>query len=141
MRNSYPIKTFKTLFFVLLLTACNKDLKEVQPVEGLSADLNSAAAVQPNIILIIADDIGREIPTYNGGQSYNTPNLDFLAANGKQFPDFLAHPDGPPSRLALFTGEYNYRNWVQFGYLPPSSLTFANMLKTKGYNTCYTAKW
>lgn len=140
MRNSYPIKTFRTLCFILLLAACNKDLKEMQP-EVSSADLNSQASVKPNIILIIADDIGREIPAYNGGQSYNTPNLDYLAANGKQFPNFLAHPDGPPSRLALFTGEYNYRNWVQFGYLPPSSLTFANMLKNKGYNTCYTGKW
>jgi arylsulfatase A len=141
MRYSYPIKTLKAIFLFFLLAACNKDLKDMQPVTGSPADLNAQASVKPNIILIIADDVGREIPAYNGGQSYSTPNLDYLAANGKQFPYFLAHPDGPPSRLALFTGKYNYRNWVQFGYLPPSSLTFANMLKNKGYNTCYTGKW
>ncbi|MEO8712244.1 MAG: sulfatase-like hydrolase/transferase [Parafilimonas sp.] len=140
MRLSYPIKTLKAIFLFSLLTACNKDLKDMQPATGFSAD-NAEASAKPNIILIIADDVGREIPAYNGGQSYSTPNLDYLAANGKQFPNFLAHPDGPPSRLALFTGKYNYRNWVQFGYLPPASLTFANMLKNKGYNTCYTGKW
>ncbi|MEP6684655.1 MAG: sulfatase-like hydrolase/transferase [Parafilimonas sp.] len=141
MRRSYPFKNFSVFVFAsLLLVACNKDFKETQPVGSASID-ESIAAGKPNIILIIGDDVGREIPTYNGGQSYSTPNLDNLAANGKQFPNFLAHPDGPPSRLALFTGEYNYRNWIQFGLLPPSSLTFANMLHNKGYATCYTGKW
>jgi arylsulfatase A len=41
----------------------------------------------------------------------------------------------------LVTGEYNYRNWVSFGNLPSTSQTFANMLKTVGYSTCYTGKW
>ena len=141
MRRSYPFKTFGMVAFAsLLLVACNKDFKETQPVGSTSIDEGTAAG-KPNIILIIGDDVGREIPTYNGGQSYNTPNLDNLAANGKQFPNFLAHPDGPPSRLALFTGEYNYRNWIKFGLLPPSSVTFANMLHNKGYATCFTGKW
>jgi arylsulfatase A len=140
MRISFPLKNLKVLVFVSLLAACNKDFKETQPVGSGSFD-QSTATGKPNIILIIGDDVGREVPTYNGGQSYSTPNLDNLAANGKQFPNFLAHPDGPPSRLALITGEYNYRNWIQFGLLPPSSLTFANMFKNKGYNTCYTGKW
>ncbi|HEX5150671.1 MAG TPA: sulfatase-like hydrolase/transferase [Parafilimonas sp.] len=140
MRNSYPFKLLKALIFISLLSDCNKDLKEMQPQNASSADF-STSAIRPNIILIIADDVGREIPTYNGGQSYNTPNLDYLAANGKQFSNFLSHPDGPPSRLALVTGKYNYRNWVQFGYLPPSSLTFANMLQNRGYATCFTGKW
>jgi arylsulfatase A len=144
MKTNYPgdflIKL--TLFFALtaFFTACNKDLKE-QQVSGSSANTNATGATKPNIILIIGDDIGREIPTYNGGQSYSTPSLDFLAANGMQFPYFFSHPDGPPSRLAMVTGEYSYRNWEHFGYLPPSSVTFANMFKSKGYNTCFTGKW
>lgn len=140
MSNSYPVKLIKLFVFIALLASCNKDFKEKQPVTGSSVDLSNTSS-KPNIILIIGDDVGREIPTYNGGQSYSTPNLDYLAANGKQFPYFLAHPDGPPSRLAMETGEYNYRNWIQFGLLPPSSLTFANMLHNKGYATCYTGKW
>src|SRR6202012_4696413 len=107
-----------------------KDLKDMQPAHDASEDL-SQTSTKPNIILIIGDDVGREIPTYNGGQSYSTPNLDYLAANGMQFPYFLAHPVGPPSRLAMQTGEYNYRNWIQFGLLPPTSQTFANMLHNK----------
>ena len=90
------------MHYFSLLSACNKDLKDIPPVNALSADFSSQAA-RPNIILIIADDVGREIPTYSGGQSYSTPNLDYLAANGKQFSNFLSHPDGPPSRLALVT--------------------------------------
>ena len=140
MRNSYPVKLLNVLFFISLLSACNKDVKDIQPLNASSADFSTQAA-RPNIILVIADDIGREIPTYNGGQSYSTPNLDYLAANGKQFSSFLSHLDGPHSRLALVTGQYNYRNWVHFGYLPPSSLTFANMLQSRGYATCFTGKW
>lgn len=140
MRNSYPFKLLKAFIFISILASCNKDLKEAQPARDASVNLSSTS-VKPNIILIIGDDVGREIPSYNGGQSYSTPNLDYIAAHGKQFPNFLAHPDGPPSRLALFTGKYNYRNWIQFGLLPPGSLTFANMLKNKGYNTCFTGKW
>jgi arylsulfatase A len=133
---------FKILIVLLLISAsCNKDLKEISSVQDGSTDLSSLTASKANIILIIGDDVGREIPTYNGGQSYSTPNLDFMAANGKQFPYFFSHPDGPPSRVALVTGEYNYRNWVKFLYLPPSSLTFANMLKNTGYSTCFIGKW
>jgi arylsulfatase A len=125
---------------ILLFASCTKELKEGQASSGIANDLINKST-KPNIILIIGDDVGREIPTYNGGQSYTTPNLDYLAANGKQFPNFLSHPDGPPSRLAMFTGVYNYHNWVKFGYLPPSSQTFANMLRNGGYNTCFTGKW
>ncbi len=124
----------------LFLTSCSKEFRET-PLNANIEDDNASTATKPNIILIIGDDVGREIPSYNGGQSYTTPNLDFLAAHGTQYPNFLAHPDGPPSRLALFTGKYNYRNWVKFGYMPPSSLTFANMLKDAGYKTCFTGKW
>jgi arylsulfatase A len=127
------------LGLILFFASCTKDLKQQELLK--EASTGTATRVKPNIILIIGDDVGREIPTYNGGESYSTPNLDYLAANGKQFSNFFSHPDGPPSRLALFTGLYNYNNWVRFGYLPPSSQTFANMLKNAGYQTCYVGKW
>ena len=129
--------------FIVFISAesCSKEFKQTPLTPQNTASLNSIASSKPNIILIIADDVGREIPTYNGGQSYSTPNLDFMAANGMQFPYFFSHPDGPPSRLALITGKYNYRNWIKFGYLPLNSTTFANMLKSTGYETCYVGKW
>jgi arylsulfatase A len=128
-----------TLLFISF-GSCKKDFQQGAQLQASQKNL-AIKSNKPNIILIIGDDVGREIPTYNGGQSYSTPNLDFMAANGKQFPYFFAHPDGPPSRLAMFTGKYNYRNWVTFGYLPPTSQTFANMLQSVGYSTCYTGKW
>lgn len=89
-------KLIRALIFLLSLASCNKDLKENKLVQDGSSDLSNQASSKTNIILIIGDDVGREIPTYNGGQSYSTPNLDFMAANGKQFPYFFCHPDGPP---------------------------------------------
>lgn len=139
MKSYWSATILKTITCIVLFASCTKDIKQ-QPLEATSAD-NHIAATKPNIILIIGDDVGREIPTYNGGESYSTPNLDYMAANGMQFSQFLSHPDGPPSRLALLTGVYNYRNWVKFGYLPPSSPTFANMLQNTGYQTCYIGKW
>jgi arylsulfatase A len=132
-----------SVMMTLLLISFGSCKKEFQQEGQLQASQNNFAirANKPNIILIVGDDVGREIPTYNGGQSYSTPNLDFLAANGKQFPYFFSHPDGPPSRLAMFTGQYNYRNWVSLGYLQSSSRTFANMFKTAGYGTCFAGKW
>ena len=51
---------------------------------------------KPNIILIFADDFGYELPHYTGGESYITPNLDYLAANGMQFTEMMSYPDGWP---------------------------------------------
>lgn len=140
MKRRNPIITF----FILasFLFSCHKDFNTQINSTASGKEEISAARSKPNIILIIGDDVGREIPTYNGGQSYNTTNIDFMAANGMQFPYFFSHPDGPPSRLALITGKYNYRNWIKFGYLDPKEKTFANMLHDDaGYSTCFIGKW
>ncbi len=138
----FPFLKAIALFIVLIsLASCTKEFKQTPLTPQNVSSINSIVPAKPNIILIIADDVGREIPTYSGGQSYSTPNLDFMAGSGMQFPYFYSHPDGPPSRLALVTGEYNYRNWVKFGYLSSSSTTFANLLQDGGYSTCYVGKW
>jgi len=134
-----PVCLWSVVAIVFSLLSCTKEFEKSNPISD--ANVSNAAGTKPNIILLIGDDIGREIPTYNGGQSYSTPNLDFMAANGMQFPYFFSHPDGPPSRLALVTGKYCYRNWLHFGLLPPASLTFANMLRDGGYATCFVGKW
>ena len=96
---------------------------------------------RPNIILILADDIGYEIPTYTGGQSYTTPTIDSLANNGMQFNNCYSSPNCCPSRVMMLTGKYNFRNYSKWGTLNPSEKTIANMLQSNGYFTCVAGKW
>lgn len=99
------------------------------------------AAAKPNVILIMADDFGFECITANGGQSYRTPNFDKLAATGMRFENCHVQPLCTPTRVQLMTGQYNIRNYVEFGQMPPESKTFANVFKKAGYATCIAGKW
>lgn len=96
---------------------------------------------KPNLILIMADDFGYECVTANGGQSYRTPNLDRLAAEGVRFEHCHVQPLCTPTRVQLMTGRYNVRNYLNFGTLPRSETTFANLLKQAGYATGICGKW
>ena len=96
---------------------------------------------QPNLILIMADDFGYEGVTANGGQSYQTPNLDRLAATGMRFTQCHVQPLCTPTRVQLMTGIYNVRNYSEFGLLDPKATTFAHLLKQAGYATGITGKW
>lgn len=127
-------------FLVYGFTNCKKDFQE-RPITATSVDHSARVSGKPNIILIVANDFGFEIPTYNGGQSYSTPNLDSMAANGIQFTQCYNHPDGSPSRMAILTGKYNFRNYVRWGFLPPDEKTIGNMLNDAGYATCWVGKW
>jgi len=95
----------------------------------------------PNIILIMADDMGYETTGFNGGLSYNTPVLDRLASEGIRFTNCYSQPLSTPSRVKMMTGKYNFRNYEHFGYLNPEEYTFGNMMKNAGYNTCVVGKW
>ncbi len=99
------------------------------------------AAAKPNIILILADDLGYETLGANGGTSYRTPVLDGLAAKGARFTHCFAQPLCTPTRVQLMTGIYNVRNYVRFGFMDPQAVTFANILKPVGYATCIAGKW
>ncbi len=96
---------------------------------------------KPNIVLIMADDMGYECVRANGGISYQTPNLDKLAKNGLRFTNCHSQPICTPSRVQIMTGIYNNRNYTQFGLLDPKATTFAHLLKTAGYKTCIGGKW
>ena len=98
-------------------------------------------ASRPNIILIMADDQGYETIGANGGASYKTPNIDRLAANGMRFENAYAHPLCTPSRVALMTGQYNFRNYTSFGELRLSEKTFGHLLRDAGYKTAIVGKW
>ncbi len=96
---------------------------------------------RPNIVLIMADDMGYECVTANGGQSYDTPNLDRLAASGVRFEHCYSQPLCTPSRVQIMTGRYNSRNYIRFGILDPRAVTFGNILRDAGYATCVVGKW
>jgi arylsulfatase A len=101
----------------------------------------ASAAPRPNIVLIMADDLGYETLGANGGESYKTPNLDRLAATGMRFEHCYAQPLCTPTRVQLMTGQYNVRNYVGFGRMATNSVTFANLLKQAGYATGIAGKW
>jgi len=96
---------------------------------------------RPNIVLIMADDLGYECIGVNGGTSYETPVLDRLAKEGLRFEHCYSQPICTPSRVKLMTGIYNVRNYVAFGKLEESQTTFAQLLQKSGYATCIVGKW
>ncbi len=95
----------------------------------------------PNIVLIMADDMGYECIGANGCEDYKTPVIDKLAASGVRFEQFFANPLCTPSRVKIMTGQYNVRNYVKFGVLDRSQTTFAHQLKKVGYATVIAGKW
>jgi arylsulfatase A len=95
----------------------------------------------PNIILIMADDLGQEALGCYGAAEYETPVLDELAAGGLRFTQCHATPLCTPTRVQIMTGLYNNRNYQGFEYLDPDQVTFAQLLKKAGYATCISGKW
>ncbi|MEM6378029.1 MAG: sulfatase-like hydrolase/transferase [Bacteroidota bacterium] len=95
----------------------------------------------PNVILIMADDMGYETLSCYGGTSYHTPNLDRLAANGVVFNNSISQPLCTPSRVKIMTGQYNYRNYNYFGHLGLEAKTFGHLMQDHGYVTCISGKW
>ena len=101
----------------------------------------SYAEERPNIILIMADDMGYEALSSNGCESCKSPNLDKLAAEGVRFTNCFSNPICTPSRAKIMTGQYNVRNYVKFGILDRGQTTFAHQLKEAGYATAIAGKW
>ncbi|HLF35613.1 MAG TPA: arylsulfatase [Cyclobacteriaceae bacterium] len=112
----------------------------------------SRRASQPNILIILADDLG-----YGDVQCYNpesgkipTPNIDRLAREGMRFTD--AHSSSAvcsPSRYTLLTGRYHWRSRLQKGIvylwekplITPDRLTIADLARNQGYHTAAIGKW
>lgn len=107
---------------------------------------------KPNIIVILADDLGYQDVGFNGCKDIPTPNIDRIAKNGAAFTNaYVAFPVCSPSRAGLMTGRYPQR----FGHernpqyrphdpnmgLPKSETTLAQTLKTVGYHSGIIGKW
>ena len=99
---------------------------------------------QPNILFILADDVGQEVLGCYGGESYQTPHIDELARTGMRFQHTYSMPTCFPSRLTLMTGKYPARfGAIRWGDYPKSEEenTFANLMQASGYATCIAGKW
>lgn len=107
-----------------------------------------AAAEKPNIIIIVADDMGYGDVGFHNCKDIPTPNLDALAAAGVRFTSgYVSGPYCSPTRAGLLTGRYQTRFGHEFnsggagGGLPVTQTTLADHLKTGGYATGIVGKW
>ncbi len=121
------------LFFIVIA---------LTPLSSLSVQAQSKE--QPNILLIVADDVGQEALGCYGGTSYKTPNLDKLAETGTRFNYGFSMPVCHPSRTTILTGLYPFQmGRPRWGSFPKKyeTQTFAHALKKLGYTTAVVGKW
>ena len=104
---------------------------------------------KPNIVHIVADDLGWKDVGFNGCTDIKTPNLDALAAGGAKLTQFYVQPMCTPTRAALMTGRYPFRYGLQTVVIPSvsaygldtSEWLMPQCLKEAGYNTAIIGKW
>ncbi|RKX35915.1 MAG: arylsulfatase [Verrucomicrobia bacterium] len=128
--------SFYTLILALLFTT------------GSQTSAGSPSPERPNIVIILADDLGSaDLSTY-GAPRIKTPELDRLANQGMKFTQFYAENFCSPSRAALLTGSYAHRVGIRKVFWPdstdglnPDEITIAELLKGKGYTTAVIGKW
>ena len=104
------------------------------------------SAGRPNVLLILADDMGWGDVHSHGNDKIDTPNLDRLATDGARFDRFFVMPVCAPTRAGLLTGRYHLRGGVHGvtrGYedLREDETTFAQVFKQAGYATGLFGKW
>lgn len=137
MNHEIPMKQFVVIILAVLA--------------GLNSCSSKETPANPNIIYILADDMGiGDVGAYNSDGKILTPNIDRLAAEGMKFMD--AHSNSSvctPTRYGILTGRYAWRTWMKKGVLGGHSPhlitagreTVASMLKKQGYATGCFGKW
>ena len=118
-----------------------------------SAGRAAAQVGKPNIVFVLADDLGYADASCYGQRDYTTPNIDRLALEGMRFTQAYANSSVcSATRTALITGRYQYRLPVGLEEpinattprnigLPPSHPTLPSLLRTAGYRTALVGKW
>ena len=117
----------------------------------VSCNRGTAEEELPNVIVVLADDLGiGDLSSFNENGKITTTHLDQMAAEGMRFTD--AHTSSAvctPTRYGLLTGRYNWRTRLKKHVLsgtsraliPQSRSTLASMLKSRGYHTAFIGKW
>jgi arylsulfatase len=131
-------------FFRRLLSQCWHDVRWVRCLVliGLALVPSASAAERPNILFILADDMGFADAGCYGGE-IATPNLDRLAANGVRFTQFYNTARCWPTRSALLTGHYpqQIRMDPPSGRLPKWTRLLPHYLNPLGYRSYHSGKW
>jgi arylsulfatase A-like enzyme len=117
-------------------------------VSRLVSPARAANQTPPNIVYIVADDLGWKDVGFHGSD-IKTPNIDKLAAEGARLEQFYAQPMCTPTRAALMTGRYPLRYGLQMGVIPSAGgyglaadeYMLPQMLKDAGYETAMVGKW
>ena len=143
VKNVKMKKRLKIPFIIAIVSVVFMSCKTMQE--------NKISAKKPNIIYILADDLGYgDVKSFNPNGKISTPNLDNMAANGVMFTN--AHTSSAvctPTRYGILTGRYNWRSDLKIGVLggysksliTPNRSTVADILKNQGYTTAYIGKW
>jgi arylsulfatase A-like enzyme len=127
------------------------DRREFLALSASTAALGVQRQKRPNILLIVADDLGYSDLGCYGGE-IDTPNLDGLAADGLRFTQFYTTARCCPSRASILTGQYPHKVGVGHmvtdlghpgyrGKLSENAVTLAEVLKAAGYRTYLSGKW
>ena len=140
----------QTFFVIFAATLFAEFVGDTARADGnrLAGTTQAATSVKPNILYILADDMGYADPGFNGCQDIKTPNLDKLARAGAILKSFYVQPVCSPTRSALMTGRYPIRTGVYTIVRPnaPWGLkleerTLAQALCDAGYETAIDGKW
>lgn len=134
------MRTLYLIIFTVFILSCN------------TSTSNKPVASKPNVIIILADDLGYKDVGFNGATDIKTPNIDRIAQNGVLFTNaYVSYPVCGPSRAGLITGRYQDR----FGFsrnplfapkdinqgLPLDQTTMAESLSDAGYRNMAIGKW
>lgn len=135
----------------------NKRMKTMKMTTYFAAALVSAvftltatAADRPNIVFILADDLGYgDVGCYAPTSERSTPHIDSLAKGGIRFTDAHAQTVCTPTRYGILTGRHHWRTWMTSRVLYPfevpliakDQLTLPGLLQTQGYHTACIGKW
>ncbi|MDG1227714.1 MAG: sulfatase-like hydrolase/transferase [Polaribacter sp.] len=133
--------SFNFVFYLLFALVCGS-------CENSSNEIKQLHLTQPNIVLILADDLGYGDLSCYGSKRINTPNIDKMAGEGLKFTQFYAGSAVcTPTRVSILTGQYPLRFNVSAHFndremfLDNDVLTIPKVLKKEGYTSMHIGKW